>query len=305
MLKEVVAASGLSHVLVPDSLLQSLSMAESPDTAGPLLSLDPELQSHFQEKVREIRRKPKASSLSPGVVYVGHIPRVLHEPQLRQYFSQFGSVTRLRLARSKKTGGSKGFAFVEFECDEVAKIVADTMNNYLFCERLLKCEFMPTDKIHPRLFVGCDTMFKKPTHPAIKRYNRKRTPKEREKMERKLLEKERRLRKRLAEKGIDYDFPGFAAQKSSRADQTLEADVTVNSLDPTPVCTPSVLETRKSMRFEHDDESDDEIVLKFAETATPPGEETLSEEETPTKEETPKITKSKKAKNKKKRTPRK
>lgn len=40
-----------------------------------------------------------------------------------------------------QTGGSKGYAFVEFECDEVAKIVAETMNNYLMGERLIKCEY--------------------------------------------------------------------------------------------------------------------------------------------------------------------
>lgn len=40
-----------------------------------------------------------------------------------------------------QTGGSKGYAFVEFDCDEVAKIVAETMNNYLMGERLLKCEY--------------------------------------------------------------------------------------------------------------------------------------------------------------------
>lgn len=40
-----------------------------------------------------------------------------------------------------QTGASKGYAFLEFESDDVAKIVADTMNNYLFSERLLKCKY--------------------------------------------------------------------------------------------------------------------------------------------------------------------
>jgi nucleolar protein 15 len=30
---------------------------------------------------------------------------------------------------------------VEFDCDDVAKIVAETMNNYLMGERLIKCKF--------------------------------------------------------------------------------------------------------------------------------------------------------------------
>lgn len=39
-----------------------------------------------------------------------------------------------------QTGNSRGYAFVEFESEDVAKIVAETMNNYLFGERLLKCK---------------------------------------------------------------------------------------------------------------------------------------------------------------------
>lgn len=39
-----------------------------------------------------------------------------------------------------QTGNSKGYGFVEFESEDVAKIVGETMNNYLFGERLLKCK---------------------------------------------------------------------------------------------------------------------------------------------------------------------
>lgn len=41
-----------------------------------------------------------------------------------------------------QTGKSKGYAFIEFDCDEVAKIVAETMNNYLMGERLIKCKYL-------------------------------------------------------------------------------------------------------------------------------------------------------------------
>ncbi|KAE8581690.1 hypothetical protein XENTR_v10024896 [Xenopus tropicalis] len=238
-------------------------MAEESVPSGSLLSLDPELQKDFQQKVHEIRRKSQVGAVSPGVIYIGHIPRALYEPQLREYFSQFGTVTRLRLSRSKKTGNSKGYAYVEFECDEVAKIVADTMNNYLFCERLLKCEFVPPEKVHPRLFIGCTAKFRKPTKPAVSRYNKRRSEAEQKKMTQRMLSKENKVRKRLAEKGIDYDFPGFAARRE-RKEPTCDADTSVSSQDPTPVCTPTVLERRKSVRLEQNDEDDDEeVVLKL------------------------------------------
>ena len=40
-----------------------------------------------------------------------------------------------------QTGKSKGYAFVEFSQNDVAQIVAETMNNYLMFERLVKGKF--------------------------------------------------------------------------------------------------------------------------------------------------------------------
>ena len=56
------------------------------------------------------------------------------------------------MGRSEKTGKSKGYAFVEFRFHEVAKTVAETMNNYLFFDKLLKCELIPQEKIRPSIF---------------------------------------------------------------------------------------------------------------------------------------------------------
>ncbi|XP_015683817.1 MKI67 FHA domain-interacting nucleolar phosphoprotein-like [Protobothrops mucrosquamatus] len=234
--------------------------------AAPLLSLDPERQREFQAEVHRVRKAAsKNQKVKPGVVYVGHIPRGLYESQLKQYFSQFGTVTRLRLSRSKKTGGSKGYAFVEFEYDEIAKIAADTMNNYLIREKLLKCELMPAERVHENLFKGSEQKFKKPSYPAVKHYNRNRTAQEKEKMAERLLKKEDKLRKSLAEKGIDYDFPGFTAQmplikKKMVSKSVSNEEAAVEDKDLTPVCTPSFFERRKS---QPEDSEDTEITFKL------------------------------------------
>lgn len=68
---------------------------------------------------------------------------------------------------------------------------------------------VPPEKVHQSLFVGCQRKFAKPKHPAVARYNQKRTAEQVDKMTQRLLRKERKLRKRLAAHGIDYDFPGF------------------------------------------------------------------------------------------------
>ncbi|KAM9347443.1 MKI67 FHA domain-interacting nucleolar phosphoprotein [Symphorus nematophorus] len=262
----------------------------SPQPAKELLALNPKQESEFKKKVQEAKKNKsrKGSRLTPGVIYVGHLPVGLFEPQLRSYFEQFGKVLRLRLSRSKKTGGSKGYAFVEFDCDEVAKIVAETMNNYLMGERLIKCHVIPPEKVHEKLFVGSRREFKKPTNPAVARYNKKRTEEQITKLQDKLLRKESKLRKRLAAHGIEYDFPGFAAQVPQKKKSSDSMDASTCSEDATPVCTPSLLERRKSMVV--DDDADDEIVIKMPavekdEDCSSEGEDDDSESEEPSEED--------------------
>ncbi|KAM6080725.1 MKI67 FHA domain-interacting nucleolar phosphoprotein [Theristicus caerulescens] len=245
------------------------AVAAAPAPASSFLALEPRLQREFQQKVQRVRNTRAAKEeLTPGVVYVGHLPRGLCEPQIHEYFEQFGTVKRLRLSRSKKTGGSKGYAFIEFESDDVAKIVADTMNNYLFSERLLKCQFMPPERVHENLFKNSNKIFLKPSQPAVRRYNKIRSLVQKAKMTKRLLRKEKLLRKRLAEKGLDYDFPGFAAQELSikrkkvKTSKKSKLNISLSSQDPTPVCTPTVLERRKAAQVD-DDAEDNEITLRL------------------------------------------
>ncbi|XP_068401385.1 MKI67 FHA domain-interacting nucleolar phosphoprotein isoform X2 [Eschrichtius robustus] len=188
-------------------------MAAFTGPAKPLLSLNPQEDTKFKKEVAQVRRRAnkqqEKQKLTPGVIYVGHLPPSLYETQIRAYFSQFGTVTRFRLSRSTKTGNSKGYGFVEFESEDVAKIAAETMNNYLFGERLLKCHFIPPEKVHEKLFREWHMPFKRPSYPAVKRYNQNRTLLQKLRMEERFKKKEKSLRKRLAKKGIDYNFPSL------------------------------------------------------------------------------------------------
>jgi nucleolar protein 15 len=66
---------------------------------------------------------------------------------MRGYFAQFGEVKRIRLSRNKKTAKSKHYAFIEFAHPEVADIVAETHNNMLMCDRMIKCSIVPVEKV--------------------------------------------------------------------------------------------------------------------------------------------------------------
>ena len=97
----------------------------------------------------------------PGVIYVGRIPHGFYEHEMRTYFSQFGDINRLRLSRSVKTGRSKHYAFLEFKSEDVAKIVAETMDNYLMFGHILKCKVVAPGDVHETMWKGANKRFKK------------------------------------------------------------------------------------------------------------------------------------------------
>ncbi|KAI9591746.1 hypothetical protein BDF19DRAFT_389126 [Syncephalis fuscata] len=176
-----------------------------------VVALDPAQQEEINARLQKVKAR-EVKSL-PGVVYVGRIPHGFYEEEMRGYFGQFGTVSRLRLSRNKKTGQSKHYAFIEFIDADVAEVVADTMNNYLLFGHLLKCKVVPQEKIHPRLFDGANRKFKPvPRHKlAREEHNRTRTAEEAQRNATRLLRKENQKRKRIQNAGIEYDFPGFVS----------------------------------------------------------------------------------------------
>lgn len=80
------------------------------------------------------QQKQKAES-KRGLIYVAHLPHGFYEEEIKEYFKQFGKVTNVKVGRSRITGNSKGFGYVEFKHPEVAKIAAETMNNYLMFKK--------------------------------------------------------------------------------------------------------------------------------------------------------------------------
>ena len=105
-------------------------------------------------KGREIQNeKGITSPTSTGVIYVGHLPWGFIDSTLKKYFSQFGNITRIISPKSSKTGRSVGYAFIEFEDEETARIAAKTMNNYILFEKILKCNFVEDKSKYDRLFL--------------------------------------------------------------------------------------------------------------------------------------------------------
>ncbi|OCF75215.1 hypothetical protein I204_04068 [Kwoniella mangroviensis CBS 8886] len=164
----------------------------------------------------KLKKAAKKKHDPKGTLYLGRIPHGFYEDQMKSYFSQFGDVTRLRLARNRKTGASKHYAYIEFSSASVAQIVAETMNNYLLMGHLLKCEVIPEDKVHEKLWVGANKKFRKiPTARVEKQKHEKdRTDGEKEKANKKLVKKEEARKRKIKDSGIEYDYPGHVSFSS-------------------------------------------------------------------------------------------
>lgn len=143
------------------------------------------------------------------VLYVGRIPHGFYEKEMEGFFGQFGTIKRLRIARNKRTGKSRHFGFIEFESSEVAKIVADTMHNYLLFEHLLQVFVIPPEHVHPKLWRGFNYRFKPLDRVQIERerHDKERTLEEHKKLVEKILKCDQKRRKRIEAAGIDYECP--------------------------------------------------------------------------------------------------
>jgi len=157
----------------------------------------------------QIVKKPQ-NIKNRAVVYLSHVPHGFYEKQMRQFFGQFGTVTNLRLGRSKKTGRSCGFAFVEFKYQEVAKVVAETMNNYLMFDRILKCSLVPKERQSRAIFRGKIKENKPPAKVARQKakrlHNAVKCEETIQKRQVRQVKRVKRSMAKLKKAGIDYNF---------------------------------------------------------------------------------------------------
>ncbi|XP_041013966.1 uncharacterized RNA-binding protein C1827.05c [Juglans microcarpa x Juglans regia] len=143
------------------------------------------------------------------VLYIGRIPHGFYEKEMEGFFSQFGKIKRLRIARNKKTGKSKHFGFIEFESPEVAKIVADCMHNQLLFEHLLQVYPIPPQHVHPKLWRGFNYRYKPVDRVQIERklQNKERTLEEQNKLVENIMKRDLKRQKRIEAAGIEYECP--------------------------------------------------------------------------------------------------
>lgn len=184
--------------------------AEEPRVDTEIIAIDSAAKdTHPKKRVRKVKGAKGSSSSSTdknasddvdNVVYLGHIPSGFFETEIRNFFSQFGKVRRIKLFRSKKTGNSKGYAFVQFETMDVATIAAEAMDGYMFGDRKLVAHVVQKDKCHSGMFLPY-----KEKVPRVTKDRSDETEEETVKREySKVLRSEKKKMKKIQASGLEF-----------------------------------------------------------------------------------------------------
>lgn len=229
---------------------------ESNSEEEPMEVVDEDAEVDIASKKNKLIMNPNV----PNVIYIGHLPRDCEERALTEFLKQFGRLIQLRVCRSHKTGGSKGYAFAKFHNSEVAAIASKSLNGHLLYQKRLVSHVLAPEQNHPKLFSSnAPTKFlEEPKQPG---------PKSLEKMEettKRLKQGDAKKRAALKAKGIDYDFPGYGvAGGNSKATENGSEDDT-DSVEEEPAtkkakkaATPSASKAGKKKRKQSIDAEED------------------------------------------------
>lgn len=148
-----------------------------------------------KKKVEKGNKKETGKSELSGIIYISRLPKGFHERELAKYFSQFGDLKEVRLARNKKTGNSRHYGFVEFVNKDDAVVAQEAMHNYLLLGHLLQVVVLPKGKKIEKLFKYRKRVYKEmPVTKDAKELNQRAQEKHKERVA------------KLQEKGITFKW---------------------------------------------------------------------------------------------------
>ncbi|KAE8681578.1 D-arabinono-1,4-lactone oxidase-like [Hibiscus syriacus] len=107
----------------------------------------PSICEEEKEKWAQLLALPPSGS----EVFIGGLPKDTSEDDLRDFCEPIGEIFEIRLIKDKKSGESKGYAFVAFKTKEVAEKAVEELHRKEFKGKTIRCSFSETKN---RLFVG-------------------------------------------------------------------------------------------------------------------------------------------------------
>ena len=178
-----------------DEEFEGFSDTEDNTTQHKVKKLNPKLKHGDVQSGKVGGEENSKDNQYSSIIYVGRLPHGFHEKELSRYFSQFGDLKEVRLARNKKTGNSRHYGFVDFVNRDDAKVAQETMNNYLLMGHILKVNLMPKGAKIEKLYKHRPKAFRV---TRIKKTKDELTARSKKNMERRFA--------KLEEAGIDFKW---------------------------------------------------------------------------------------------------
>jgi nucleolar protein 15 len=175
----------------------------------------PQLSSRKVSKKQSVKKAENAIPKKKlSVICFRKLPHVFSEKEVRSFFGQFGKIVKLRLSRSPKTGGSRGYGYIQYDMPEIAHIAAEAANNYFIGGKPISVDVMSPESVDKRLFIGAH-----PGNHAISRANKVR--KQHNAFTHSLsdegkIKKDAARSAKLAALGVDYEFTRRVVQKKEK-----------------------------------------------------------------------------------------
>ncbi|VIO89800.1 MNN4 protein, putative [Brugia malayi] len=80
-------------------------------------------------------------------IYIGGLPYDLNEGDVIAVFSQYGEIVNINLIRDRKTGKSRGFAFVCYEDQRSTILAVDNFNGIKLLKRIIRVDHVEEYKV--------------------------------------------------------------------------------------------------------------------------------------------------------------
>lgn len=129
-----------SAKLKQDTNIQESDSESDEEIMAPKKSFSLYPKTLLQENEFMDDEQEEEEALENRVIVIRRLPHGFYEKELRQFFSQIAPITNARVVRNKKSGKSRGCAFVEFTDGEIAKMVAEEMDYYLLLDKVIRVE---------------------------------------------------------------------------------------------------------------------------------------------------------------------
>eukprot|EP01103_Thecamoeba_quadrilineata_P003347 TRINITY_DN13138_c0_g1_i1.p1 TRINITY_DN13138_c0_g1~~TRINITY_DN13138_c0_g1_i1.p1 ORF type:complete len:224 (+),score=52.01 TRINITY_DN13138_c0_g1_i1:53-724(+) len=169
-------------------------------------------KKNSMEIVKDVKEDIELVPMST-IIYVGHLPRGFNEQQIKAFFKQFGPVEKVEVARNRKTGAVRQFAFVKFDDKAVAAAAVESMNGYLMFHKKLVCRHIPVARVKDSWFHN--HIRKEQPNPNIALNIKKHKQNSSKKALSKALKREKDRKKKLADLGVEYKYKDLASDVKS------------------------------------------------------------------------------------------